>query len=72
MENQVPSLVLPHINSICIYSATNGTYLINGSYFSPQLIDNFTPTYLESNYSSLQVIKNEAFAFSEALNFSIQ
>ena len=61
-----------HINSICIYSGPNGTYVINGPYFSPQLINSFTPTYLESNYSSLQVIKNETFAFSEALNLSIQ
>ncbi|MCL4336919.1 MAG: DUF929 domain-containing protein [Candidatus Thermoplasmatota archaeon] len=61
-----------HINSICIYSGTNGTYLINGPYFSPHLIDTFSPTYLESNYSSLQVIKNETIAFSEAFNFSIQ
>jgi len=61
-----------HINSICIYSGANGTYVINGPYFSPQLIDSFIPTYLESDYSSLQVIKSETFAFSEALNFSIQ
>lgn len=61
-----------HINSICIYSGINGTYLINGPYFSPQLIDGFPPSYLESNYSSIQVIRNETNAFSEALNLSIQ
>ena len=58
----------PHINSICIFSGENGTYLVNGPFFSPSVINGYTVTYLLNNYSSILAMLNETDSFSHALN----
>ena len=64
--NAKPSAYLgfpPHVNTVMIITGKDGTFMVNGPFYSPSNINGQTDSFMEANYNSLSYIINAETLF---------